>query len=117
MDARTDLPISPTSTRPAAELAHHLDALQRARDENDETNSTAQLRLHPSGRFLYAPNRGHDSIACFAVDADDGTLSLIQRVPTEPHTRGMDVAPSGPPASQSRTCTAACWPAPFLAWQ
>ena len=30
-------------------------------------NSCAQIQMHPSGTMLFAPNRGHDSIACFAV--------------------------------------------------
>ena len=58
-------------------------------------NTTAQLRVHPSGRFLYAPNRGHDSIACFAIDPASGKLTLIGRAATEPHVRGFDVDPQG----------------------
>ena len=58
-------------------------------------NTTAQLRVHPSGKFLYAPNRGHDSIACFAVDLASGGLTPIGRVPTEPHVRGFDIDPQG----------------------
>jgi 6-phosphogluconolactonase len=76
-------------------LQQQLEALQRDREADEDPNSTAQLRLHPSGRFLFVPNRGHDSIACFAVSPGDGRLSLIERVPTEPHTRGMDIDPTG----------------------
>jgi 6-phosphogluconolactonase len=39
-------------------------------------NSTAEVQVHPSGKFLYGSNRGHDSIACFRID-DKGELSLI----------------------------------------
>ena len=38
------------------------------------TNSTAEVLAHPSGRFLYGSNRGHNSIAVFAVDSGKGTL-------------------------------------------
>jgi 6-phosphogluconolactonase len=38
-------------------------------------NSTAQLLVHPSGRYVYVSNRGHDTIGCFRVD--DGTGKLI----------------------------------------
>ena len=31
--------------------------------------------VHPDGRFVYGSNRGHDSIAIFAVDASTGTLT------------------------------------------
>ena len=35
----------------------------------------SEVRLHPSGDFLYVANRGHDSLAVFRISADDGTLS------------------------------------------
>lgn len=46
----------------------------------------AEVRLHPSGKFLFASNRGHDSIAVFAVDQSDGTLSLVEIEPTRGET-------------------------------
>ena len=64
-------------------------------DDFKEENTTAQLRVHPSGKFLYAPNRGHESVACFSIDSASGELTLIGRVPTEAHTRGMDIDPQG----------------------
>ena len=42
------------------------------------TKSTiAEMRLHPSGQFLYVANRGHNSIAIFSVDPDTGLLARI----------------------------------------
>ena len=38
-------------------------------------NTTAEVRVHPSGKFVYGSNRGHDSIAIFAVDTATGTLT------------------------------------------
>jgi 6-phosphogluconolactonase len=38
-------------------------------------NYPADVRVSPDGRFLYVSNRGHDSIAVFAIDADTGALS------------------------------------------
>jgi len=43
----------------------------------DKKSTIAEMRLHPSGKFLYVGNRGHNSIAIFKVDPDDGTLSLV----------------------------------------
>jgi 6-phosphogluconolactonase len=40
-------------------------------------STAAEIALHPSGKFLYASNRGHDSIAIFAVDQHSGQLRLI----------------------------------------
>lgn len=44
-------------------------------------NTAAALRFSPNGRFLYASNRGQDSIAVFAVSPADGTLSLRSSTP------------------------------------
>ena len=38
-------------------------------------NSTAEVLVHPSGKFLYCSNRGHNSIAVFAIDPDTGKLT------------------------------------------
>lgn len=43
---------------------------------------SADVHVHDSGRFVYASNRGHDSIAVFKTDASTGELTPIQRVPT-----------------------------------
>jgi len=59
-------------------------------------NTTAEIAVHPSGRFLYGSNRGHDSIAVFAIDAGKGTLTFVEDVPTlgkEPRHFALD--PSG----------------------
>ena len=38
---------------------------------------TAEIRVHPNGRFLYGSNRGHDSIVVFRIDAEDGSLTVV----------------------------------------
>ena len=58
-------------------------------------NSTADVHVHPSGRFVYGSNRGHDSIAAFAVGAD-GTLTVLGHTPTGGRTpRNFMIDPSG----------------------
>jgi 6-phosphogluconolactonase len=42
----------------------------------------AEIAIHPGSKFLYASNRGHDSIAIFKVDAARGTLTAAGHVPT-----------------------------------
>jgi 6-phosphogluconolactonase len=42
-------------------------------------NTSAEIVLHPSGKFLYASNRGHDSIALFSVDQKTGKLTFVER--------------------------------------
>ena len=61
----------------------------------DGNNSCSQIQITPSGKFLYAPNRGHNSIACFAVDEDSGRLSSLGQVPTEPIPRAFSLDPEG----------------------
>ena len=38
---------------------------------------TAEVQVHPSGKFVYGSNRGHDSIAVFAASPETGKLSLV----------------------------------------
>jgi len=47
------------------------------------TNTCAEVEVHPNGKFLYGSNRGHDSIAVFAIDPATGRLTPVERVPTQ----------------------------------
>jgi 6-phosphogluconolactonase len=44
--------------------------------------STAEILVHPGGKFVYGSNRGHNSLGVFAVAADTGKLTQIQNQPT-----------------------------------
>jgi 6-phosphogluconolactonase len=58
-------------------------------------NSTAEVVVHPTGRFLYGSNRGHDSIAVFAI-AKDGTIQQVEVTPIGARTpRNFAVDPTG----------------------
>ena len=59
------------------------------------TNACAEIRLHPSHRFLYVSNRGHDSIAAFRIDIKTGELTGLGQTRTEKTPRSFDVDPSG----------------------
>ncbi len=62
----------------------------------DGHNQSSDIHLHPSGRFLYGANRGHDSIAVFAVDAKNGRLTATAHESTRGHwPRNFAVDPSG----------------------
>jgi len=59
-------------------------------------NSTAEVQVHPSGKFLYGSNRGHDSIAIFAIDPAKGTLRLVGHQSTQGKTpRNFGIDPTG----------------------
>jgi 6-phosphogluconolactonase len=60
------------------------------------SNTGAEIQVHPSGKFLYGSNRGHDSIAIFAIDPRTGKLSPLGHESTQgkmPRYFGID--PSG----------------------
>ena len=59
-------------------------------------NDTAEIQVHPSGKFLYGSNRGNDSIAVFKIDSKAGTLTPVEHVPTQGKTpRNFAIDPSG----------------------
>ncbi len=59
-------------------------------------DTSAEIQVHKSGRFLYASNRGNDSITLFRINSEDGRLSQIQVIPTQGKTpRYFAIDPSG----------------------
>jgi 6-phosphogluconolactonase len=59
-------------------------------------NSTAECLVHPSGRFVYVSNRGHNSIAAFSFDSAAGKLIPLGNTSTEGEVpRGFGIDPSG----------------------
>jgi 6-phosphogluconolactonase len=56
----------------------------------------AEIAVHPSGRFLYASTRGHDSIAMYRIDEASGRLTFLGVEPTQAKTpRHFAIAPGG----------------------
>ena len=59
-------------------------------------NSASEIRVHPSGRFVYSANRGHDTITAYKVDPETGALSVIEREHVRGATpRNFNVDPTG----------------------
>jgi len=59
-------------------------------------NTSAEIRLSPDGRFVYASNRGPDNLAVFARDPAAGTLTLVEIVPSGgKHPRNFALSPDG----------------------
>ena len=52
-------------------------------DDFKEFNGCADIHVHPSGKFLYASNRGHDSIVIYRIDETTGQLTLVGHEPTK----------------------------------
>jgi 6-phosphogluconolactonase len=58
--------------------------------------STAEVYVHPNGKFVYGSNRGHDSIVVFACDEKTGKLTLVEHQPTQGKTpRHFGITPNG----------------------
>jgi 6-phosphogluconolactonase len=58
--------------------------------------STAEIQTHPSGRFVYGSNRGHDSIVVYSVDQKTGKLKWVENEPTGGKTpRNFGIDPTG----------------------
>lgn len=59
-------------------------------------SSAAEVQVHPNGKFLYASNRGADTVAAFSIDPNSGSLTLIGLWPAEGKTPGnFAIDPSG----------------------
>src|ERR1700730_9868209 len=59
-------------------------------------NDDAEIQMHPSGKFLYASNRGSDTIAVFAIDPGKGTLTPVEYAPTQGKIpRSFEIDPTG----------------------
>jgi 6-phosphogluconolactonase len=65
--------------------------------ENFAGSSTcAEVQVHPSGKFVYGSNRGHDSIAVFGFDAKSGKLTCLEYQSTQGKTpRHFALDPAG----------------------
>jgi 6-phosphogluconolactonase len=64
--------------------------------EKELFKSASEIRVHPSGRFVYSANRGHDTVTAFRVNQDSGELSVIELEHVRGATpRNINLDPSG----------------------
>ncbi len=64
--------------------------------EKEKFKSCSEIRVHPSGRFVYAANRGHDTVTVFSVDQSTGKLTLVERENVRGATpRNVNLTPDG----------------------
>jgi len=62
----------------------------------DGSNSCAEVRAHPNGKFLYGSNRGHDSIVVYRIDPARGTLTFVEHETADIKTpRNFNIDPTG----------------------
>ena len=62
----------------------------------EKFKSCSEIRVHPSGRFVYAANRGHDTVTVFSVDQSTGKLTFVERENVRGATpRNVNLTPDG----------------------
>jgi len=78
-----DSSVTSFSYDPARGVLHESQTISMLPKDFSGKNDAAEIQVHPNGKFLYASNRGHDSIAVFSVDPAKGTLTPVEYVPTQ----------------------------------
>jgi WD40 repeat protein len=58
-------------------------------------NTTAEIAVHPSGKFVYGSNRGYNTIVVYTIDPVDGTLTPVQQQTTGATPRNFAIDPTG----------------------
>ena len=81
---------------PASGTLTEIQTVSTLPDDFAGRNSCAEIRVHPSGRFLYGSNRGHDSIAVYRIDPAKGTLIFVEHERADIKTpRNFNIDPTG----------------------
>ena len=76
-------------------LLWEFQTLSTLPDDFTENNTCAQIHIDPHAKFLYVSNRGHDSIAIFSINEENGELTSEGHQPTEPTPRVFNIDETG----------------------
>jgi 6-phosphogluconolactonase len=88
--------ITAFSYEPASGALTEIQTVSTLPDDFTGFNACAEVRVHPSGRFLYGSNRGHDSIAVYRIDPANGKLTFIEHERADIKTpRNFNIDPTG----------------------
>ncbi|MUG70672.1 MULTISPECIES: lactonase family protein [Paenibacillus] len=75
---------------------HEIQTVSTLPDAYEGDNACADIHISPDGKFLYGSNRGHDSIAVYAIDPFTGKLALVEHASTlGGHPRNFALSPDG----------------------
>ncbi len=61
-----------------------IPTVSKAELAKEQFTSASEILVHPSGKFVYSANRGHDTVTVFRVDQETGKLDVVELV----HVRG-----------------------------
>ena len=88
--------ISAFAYDPEAGVLKELESVSTLPGYWEGDNTTAEIDVHPSGKYLFVSNRGHNSVVLFNIDADEGTLSWVEEQGTGGKTpRHFGIEPAG----------------------
>jgi len=88
--------VSALSYDAAGGVLHELQMISTLPKDSAGNGGAGEVQVHPTGKFLYGSNRGHDSIAVFAIDGGKGTLTAVAYVSTQGETpRNFGIDPTG----------------------
>jgi 6-phosphogluconolactonase len=80
----------------AAGTLKEIESVSTTPEYFDGANAAHDLRVHTSGKYLYASNMGHDSVVLFNIDKDKGTLTYVEEQGTGGrHPKEFGMQPSG----------------------
>jgi 6-phosphogluconolactonase len=75
---------------------HVVESYSTLPDNFSGDNFPADIRIHPNGKFLYASNRGHNSIVIYSINETDGKLKILGHQSTKGNwPRNFTIDPSG----------------------
>lgn len=81
---------------PACGALKEIQTITTLPKDFDGSNTCAEVRIHPTGRFLYGSNRGHDSIAVYRIDQGSGKLTFVEHETADIKTpRNFNIDPTG----------------------
>ena len=73
-----------------------IETVPRNEIAKEKFTSCSEISVHPNGRFVYAANRGHDTISVFQVDQNSGELKFVERENVRGATpRNFNIEPGG----------------------
>ena len=73
----------------------YLQHISTLPENYNQENTCSQIHITSNGKFLFAPNRGHNSIASFSIDQNSGLLNKINYTMVDPVPRAFNLDPSG----------------------
>ncbi|MCP4263348.1 MAG: lactonase family protein [Planctomycetes bacterium] len=91
-----DCTVTAFAYEPASGALSNIQTITTLPEDFNGSNTCAEVRVHPSGEFLYGSNRGHDSIAVYRIDLDRGRLTFVEHETTNIKTpRNFNIDPTG----------------------